>query len=993
LGAEVGLEKQTFFDPFCLDQANECLWKDSQAIKLRPKAFAVLGHLVGRPGQLVTKEELLTAVWPGTFVGEAVLKVAIRQIREALDDNSTLPRFIETAHRRGYRFIGSISNNVVKVLPLRVSDSNPRVVGRENAIGRMQTWIERMLGHERQVVFVTGEAGIGKTSLVDTFIQSIASNRGIRTVRGQCLEQYGTSEAYLPVLEAIGRLCREHSQVVEVLRAHAPMWLLQLPSLVNGSDRELLNRQVVGATRERMLREMGDALETLTADMPLVMVLEDLHWSDYSTLDLISYLARRRHPAKLMLIGTYRPVDVIVSGHPLKAVKRDLLARQQCEELPLGYLSKEDVGQFLSVRFPANRFPKKLAVLIHERTEGNPLFMTNAVDYLLANGSIVDEPGGWQLASGIEKVDVGVPDSIRQMIEKQIDHLDANGQRTLEAASVVGAEFSTLALVAGLDEDRAAVESRCHELSRQRQFIQECGIQIMPGGEAINRYGFIHALYQNVLYERISSSKRIQLHRRIGEHAEALYGERARELAAELAMHFERGANYMQAARYLRHAANNEVHRFAYQGAVELARRGLKLLEKAHDSKERIELELGLQLTLGMPLIATEGYAAPDVGNVYLRARELCQRLGETSEISQVLWGLWTFHILRAEMDAALRIAEEFLRMAERLPYAGLAMRGQMAMEIGYTHLGENALAVRHFEKALQLFNPELHREDAFLYALNPGVAMRCFASWSLWFLGRPDQALERIQEALSMARELSEPHSIVHALFFAAILYQMRREARTAQEFADATINVAAEHGIVMYQALATMIQGWAQIEQGGDSTAIEKIHEGLDAVLATGARLMQPHFLALLAESLIRNRKYDDALRVLEDALEAAHRTGEKSYLAEVHRLKGECLLKQPARRSVARAATGGSVVVNVRTVVAARVEDCFNEAIQIARSQKAKSLELRAAVSLARHYQEQGHASKALGILAPVYRSFKEGLDTIDLRGARALLDELS
>jgi DNA-binding winged helix-turn-helix (wHTH) protein/predicted ATPase len=970
LGAEVALEKQTFFDPFRLDPANECLWRGSQAIKLRPKAFAVLDYLVGRSGQLVTKEELLDVVWPGTFVGEAVLKVAIRQLRDALDDDSATPRFIETAHRRGYRFIGPISKKSPHVLESRGPDSYPRVIGRDHALSRLHRWIARIPGGERQVVFITGEAGIGKTALVDTFAQSLAPDRSIRIIRGQCLEQYGTSEAYLPVLEAIGQLCREHPQVIDVLRAHAPMWLLQLPSLVSTTDRELLSRQVVGATRERMLREMGDALEVLSEDIPLVIILEDLHWSDYSTLDLISYLARRRHPAKLMLIGTYRPVDVIVSGHPLKAVKRDLLARQQCEELPLEYLNEEAVGQFLSVRFPSNQFPAGLGALIHERTEGNPLFMTNAVDYLLADGSIVDDKGRWRLVAGIETVEVGVPDSIRQMIGKQVDHLDAIGQRTLEVASVVGAEFSALALAAGLEEDRSVVEARCHNLARQRQFIQDSGVQVLPNGEAVHRYGFIHALYQNVLYERISSSRRIHLHTRIGEQGEALYGDRAREAAAELAMHFERGANYIQAAKYLRHAAENEVRRFAYQGAVGLARRGLDLLEKIPDARERAELELGLQLTLGMPLIATEGYAASDVGNVYLKARRLCEQLGDTPEISQVLWGLWTFHVLRAELGDALQIAEEFLRLSDRLPYPGLKMRAHLAMEISFTHQGDYALAVEHYEKALLLFDPEQHRDDAFLYALNPGIAMRCFASWSLWFLGRPDQALQRIQEALTLARELSEPHGLAHALFFAAILHQLRREASMAQQYADATIAVASEHGLVMYQALGTMTRGWALTEQGSGSDAIESIREGLAAVLGTGASLMRPHFLALLAEALSRAHKTDEALRALEEAMEAADRTGEKSYQSELYRLKGELSASEMAH-----------------------AEDCFNKAIQIAQRQNAKSLELRAAVSLSRFYRKHGNPKEALGLLAPVYRSITEGFDTIDLREAKALLEELS
>ena len=435
----------------------------------------MFGYLVGHPGQLVTKEELLNAAWSGTFVGEAVLKVAIREIREALGDDPNRPRFIETAHRRGYRFIGRIAESrkmhAVSDPPLSAADSLQGVVGRDEAVLRMRTWFEKMLRGERQIVFVTGEAGIGKTALVDMFTRSIASDQSIRIGRGQCLEQYGTSEAYLPVLEAIGRLCREQGRIVDVLRTHAPMWLLQMPSLLSASDRELLSRAVAGATRERMLREMGEALEILAADVPLVLIMEDLHWSDYSTLDLISYLARQRQAAQLMLIGTYRPVELIVSGHPLKTVKRELLAKQQCEELPLEYLSAAAVAKYLSVRFPTNRFPAELAALIRERTEGNPLFMVNAIDYLVAEGLIVADEDRWELVAGIKKVEVGVPESIKQMIDKQFDRLDANQQRIVEAASVAGAEFSTLAVAAGLGEDQAHIEVRCEELARHRQFI------------------------------------------------------------------------------------------------------------------------------------------------------------------------------------------------------------------------------------------------------------------------------------------------------------------------------------------------------------------------------------------------------------------------------------------------------------------------------------------------------------------------------------------
>src|SRR5262245_24457159 len=499
-------EQRIIFDPFSLDLVNECLWQGPKAIKLRPKAFAVLNYLLERPGQLVTKTQLLNSIWPETFVGDAVLKVTIRQLREALDDDPKSPRFIETAHRRGYRFIGQIAESeqmtverevgTVSTVPeSRWSDEDASwgFVGRDEALTRMRSWLRKMLAGERQIVFVTGEAGIGKSALVDTFARSIGAGRGIRIGRGQCLEQYGTGEAYLPVLEAIGRLCREHEEVVDVLRAHAPMWLLQMPSLVKTADRELLNRELVGATRERMLREIGDALEALTADMPLVLILEDLHWSDYSTLDLISYLGRQRHSNRLMVIGTYRPVELVLSGHPLKAVKRDLLAKQQCEELSLEYLSEAAVAEYLAVRFPRNQFPAGLAGLIHKRTDGNPLFMVNVVDYLEAEGLMVEYEDCWELVVEIEKVELGVPDSIKQMIEKQVDHLDEEEQRILEGASIAGVEFSALALASGLAEEPAEVEALCDELTRQGLFLEERGVHELPNGEVISRYGFILA--------------------------------------------------------------------------------------------------------------------------------------------------------------------------------------------------------------------------------------------------------------------------------------------------------------------------------------------------------------------------------------------------------------------------------------------------------------------------------------------------------------------
>ena len=1025
-------QNRIVFDPFYLDLANQCLWQDSQATKLRPKAFEVLNYLLGRPGQLVTKEELLDAVWPETFVGEAVLKVTIRQIRAALDDDPKSPRFIETAHRRGYRFIAQITdteNMQRKAEEIRKPKGNSaalarsyyfplEVVGRDEPLSCMNRLLEKARAGDRQIVFVTGEAGIGKTALVDTFARGIAFDSEIRVCRGQGLEQYGTSEAYLPVLEAIARLCRQDTQVLNVLRTNAPMWLLQMPPLLSTSDRELLSREVSGATRERMLREMSDALDALTEQMTLVLILEDLHWSDYSTLDLISYLARQRHLARLMLIGTYRTAELIASGHPLKAVKQELLAKQQCEELSLDYLTETEVAEYLSVRFPGNQFPTALPRLIHSRTEGNPLFMVNAIDYLVAERLIAESEHSWQLAVEIEKVGVGVPDSIRQMIEKQLELLNPKQQRTLEAASVAGAEFTCLAVAAGLEEDRETVQARCDELAKQNQFIQECGVKDLPNGETVTQFGFIHALYQNALYERVSALRRIQLHRRIGEQAVALYGERGREIAAELAMHFEQGANYRQAVKYLQRAAENEIFRFAYSEAVSLARRGLELLERLPNTPERAQQELSLQLTLGVPLIATQGYAASDVGSVYTRARTLCQQLGETPEIAQVLWGLRTFYTVRGELQTASQIADEFLQLAEHVPYPGLVMRGHWAKEITFLHLGEFSLAIEHFEKALLRYDPERHRHDSFRYAQNPAVAMRCFASWALWFLGKPDQALTRINEAVTLARTSSEPNSMAPAYFFAAILYQLRREDQVAQEYAEEGIAVSAEHGLVLYQALSTTARGWALFNQGWRDEGIELMRHGLAAHEATGAKVVFPHFLSLLAEALGKAGEEEEGLRLIEEALTMASRNSERYYQAELLRIKGELILMQASDAGLSRAAIGSGFLLARNRKEAAvgatnriasfksdgqffdepeayavsEAEACFYESLKIAQQQRAKSLELRTATSIAHLYQSQNKRRQARYILGTIYESFTEGFNTPDLRDARALLQDL-
>jgi predicted ATPase/DNA-binding XRE family transcriptional regulator/energy-coupling factor transporter ATP-binding protein EcfA2 len=844
-------------------------------------------------------------------------------------------------------------------------------VGREDASSRMHRWFDKAREGECQVVFVTGEAGIGKSTLVEAFARTVASQPNVRICSGQCLAQYGMGEAYLPVLDAMRQLCGADPWVADVLRVHAPMWLMQLPSIATPSDRELFGREAGTMTRERMLREMVDALDALTTHATLVLVLEDLHWSDFSTLDLISYVARRRRAAHLMLVGTYRPAELNASGHPLKAVKQELVAKHQCEELQLDYLTETTVRQHLAVRFPRNRFPRALGGVIYERTGGNPLFMVNTIDHLIAERLIGPHEEGWELTVPVETIRVGVPESIRQLIENNFDRLDARDQRVLEAGSVAGTEFSVAAVAAALGDDFEEVEIRCDELSSRQQFIKYSGTQPLPNGPAVSRFAFAHAVYQQVLYERLLPSRRVQAHRRIGQRGEELYGERTSEIAAELSMHFEQAADYRRAARYLQQAAVNALRRSAYREAILLSRRGLELLARLPDTEEDARQRLGLQMTLGAPLIATEGYAASEVGSVYLKARQLCHRLDPTPELSQVLWGLWTFHTLRAELSTAAGIANEFLQLAERDTYPGVALRGHWTMEITCTHQGRFQLALDHFDRALSLSTSDHERRDTMGDVLDAGVAVRGFAGWSRWFVGQPDRALVSIQEAVALARCLSAPHSLAHALAFAAVFHQLRRERQAAQQYADQGIALSAKYGLPLYEAMARIVRGWALIGQENDEQPAEEVRRGLAAWQSTGAQLMRPHFLALLAEASAPARRDDRGLPLLDEALALCQSTGESYYEAEIYRLKGERLVTQARERRVDAAST------------------CFEQSLAIARQQGALSLELRAAMSLARLHGGPAQSTIARNVLLPVYERFQEGFDTLDLREARSLL----
>ena len=991
------------FGPFLLETEKKRLWRGDKKIPLRPTSVAVLQMLVENAPDVVTKEQILKHVWAGTYVTRIVLRVCIREIRQALGDDAKVAQYVETVGRKGYRFIGQTEAGKSRSLDSGLGEEFEDIVGRTEDLSQLEEWFGQVRRGIRKIVFVTGEPGIGKSTVVELLLSRMRTDRRVKVGRGQCLEQYGEGEPYLPVLEAFGRLCRDPggAPVAALLSRYAPTWMIQMPSLLSSAELASLQQRVSGANHQRMLREMADALEALTNESVVVLVLEDLHWSDYSTLELLAYLAQRQERIRLMVIGTYRPAD-LTTGHPLKKIKHEMQVRRQCEELPLALLSKEEVSTYVTKRVPENVASAELTSLIHRRTEGNALFMVNMVNVL--QGQMVERDGRWELPVGIENL--RVPESLRQVIEEKIERLSVEDRQILEAASAEGREFSCAAIAVATGRGPIEIEERCADLMRQSQFIQETDVGTWPDGTVTARYEFIHVLYHEVFYNRVTPGRRAQLHLRIGERLEQGYGDQTRDIAAELALHFEYGRDFQRAVHFLQQAADLATQRFAYPESVNHLTKALKLIKTFADTPERTRLELKSQISLGVALTATKGYAAPEVKQAYDRARELCQQIGQTAQIAPVLRGLAAFYYVRAELSTARELGEQLLLLAQTQSDESLLLEAHFTLGGSLFSLSEFTSALQHLEQGICLSDPQKYRGHAMLYGQDPGVTCLSRASHALWFLGYPDHALVRSQESLALAQELAHPHSLAYAWAFAALFYQLRGEPLMVQLQAERAFDLATEQGFPIWRSMGEILRGWSIGLQGRTQEGIALLQQGIATWRAIGAEVSLPYYFSLLAEVYGRNRDFQRGINVLDEALSLVSRTDDRWWEAELYRLKGELVLqvqglegKVPGKEEDHKAKDKrqkstplSSLLLTPSIQMEKEAEICFQEALSAARRQQAKSLELRAATSLARLWKQQHRETEARQLLSEMCSWFTEGFDTPTLREAKALLDKL-
>jgi serine/threonine protein kinase/predicted ATPase len=864
---------------------------------------------------------------------------------------------------------------------LSVPSAPPRhTVGREPERRELRSAFDSVLRGRGSLLCVAGEPGIGKTTLVEDFLAELTTKHPCTIARGRCSERLAGTEAYLPLLESLESLLRdstasgsEPGSLATTMKQIAPTWYAQVVPLSGDSEEAArLLAEVKAASQERMKRELASFLTAVAESQPLVIFFDDLHWADISTIDLLSFLAGKFDAMRVLIVTTYRPSDMLLSKHPFLQIKPDLQARGYCRELQLEFLNEAEIAQYLSLEFPQHRFPAEFPRLIHAKTEGSPLFMADLVRYLRDRGVIAQSSGSWKLEQTLPDIERELPESVRGMIERKIAQLSEEDRKLLTAASVQGYEFDSTVVAQVLNLDADEVEERLEKLERVFAFVKLTSEAEFPNRTLTLKYRFVHVLYQNALYASLRATRKATLSREVAQTMEGFYGEQRASVANQLAALYEAGREYASAAEYYRLAAEHATRVFAYQEAVVLARRGLGLLKSTPDTTARTRQELALQITLSLPLGACRGLASQESRELFTRARELAQQLGDPPELLTIMYGQWRSYLIGGDNSTALKLGEEFLALARAKAPAAM-IRAHQIMASVFKYRGEFTSACAHTKELLAIWNPQPHDGEAVVYAAeNPAMIGLFIDAWSLWNLGYPDQALQQSREALALARQDASPYGLALATFMAAELHISRREHQRVREMAEDCLAICTEHGFPQWLANGYICRGWALVEAGQGAAGLTQMSEGITAMHATEADLQRSRYLALLGEACGATGQIAEGLSLLAEALAFAEQSGERFFEAEINRLRGELLLKSEAPQ--------------------AEVEECFHQAIKVAQKQSAKSLELRAAMSLARLWQRQGKIAEARQMLAEIYGWFTEGFDTADLKEAKALLDEL-
>ncbi len=895
-------------------------------------------------------------------------------------------------------------------------------VGRERELTRLEGFLRKALAGRGQVVFIVGEAGQGKTSLLNEFARRVQeSHANLIVAMGVCNAFTRVGDPYLPFRDVMsiltgdveaqwkaGVITRDHALRLWHLLPHTVSALLDRgPELIdtivpgralanraagyNSHNASWLNRleEVVarkaalsgdqGPEQNRIFEGYTNVLELLAVQQPLMLILDDLQWADVSSIGLLFHLGRRITDSRILIAGTYRPEDVAQSMDSEQRPFKDMMSefkRLFGDILVDLDREKEMEGRrFVDALLDSepNRLGERFRRELTRRTRGQVLFTVELLRDWRERGDLVkDEKGRWIADSNL--LWDSMPPRVEGVIERRIGRLDPELQELLTVASVEGEYFTAevVARVRGIDE-RELVRRLSSELDKQHRLVRAKGF-LRLGSQRRSRYLFRHNLFQKFLYDRLDPVARAYQHEAVASELEALYEDELDEIAVQLARHFQEAELADKSIEYLLRAGERAFRLSANQEAISHLSEGLELLKTVPETPERARLELGLQIALGVAFKVTKGRLAPEVGAAFARARELSEQVGSDSQLFMVLWNLWLSAEGRADWHTAREYAEEFTSLAEQADDPALLLQALHAQWTMSLYSAEFSLAYDYTERGMALYNPQQHHTLAFRYGgHDPGVCCLISAAEALWLLGWPDQALKRSQEALNLAEELSHPYSLAFTLTFASQIRLFRREPREALELAGAAVSLAVEQGFPEYLGEATIFRGWALAKLGQVEAGVEEMLQGIDPERGLPHDVERPYFLTLLAEIYWEERQTAEGLKLLTEAMNEIEAGKVHYWDAEIQRLRGELHLTQGLEQ--------------------AAVQQHYQRAIDVARNQGAKLLELRAVMSLCRLLRRQGKEKEARKLLANIYDWFTEGFETPDLIEAKELMDELS
>ena len=833
------------------------------------------------------------------------------------------------------------------------------LVGREEELSLLLRRWEQAKEVEGQVVLLSGEPGIGKSRITQALLERIASEPHFR-LRYQC-SPYHTNSAFYPVIEQLHRAAgiashdspEEKLVKLEALLASSGSTypnsvallgaLLGVPTAAKYSPLAFTPQK----QKDETIRALEHQLLGLARQRPVFFQIEDAHWVDPSTLESLDGLVQVMQQSRVLVLITFRP-----------DFQAKWTGQSHVTLLTLNRLGKRQTAELIRNVLGNNALPAEIQDQIAAKTDGVPLFVEELTKSVLESGLIRHGNDRDPLPA------LAIPTTLHDSLMARLDRL-APVKEVAQIGACIGREFdyALLSLVS---------PSQQGKLDEALRDLVASGLVFQHGTPPEAKFIFKHALVQDAAYGSLLKSTRVQLHAQIARAIEEHFAAKQDSEPELLAHHYGQAGLFEQAVQYRQKAGERAMTRSAYREAVAHLQKGLELLAMTTPSSQRSTTELSLQTALGWAYVPIRSWSAPEAHAAFARAHAVATELGDTPSIL-ALMGLWGFHMVRGDQQTAMRLAQQTLPLVQRQADSALLIQATNALGGCLVVTGSLVQGVRHLREAVRLYDPNTHAGLAYMFGLHPKASALHWLGPALWLLGYPDQSLTTVEEAVALGRGLSNPFTEAACVDRLSWIHSFRREWDKAAFEAERTHEIAAQQGAPLYVAAATYWIGLSRVLGRGAAEGIEQMRRGMDGVKTLGTLINHPMMLGGLAEALGRVGRYDEALSALDQATRMVRKHGEQFWEAELYRVRGEILLAlDPSAKKAG--------------------EEAFTQALDIARQQEAKMLELRAACSLARLWSELGRRTEARALLAPVYEWFTEGHETLDLRGAKALLEEL-